>query len=69
MEPQVTCEMDVNMLELLGLQSCTSGAFMDNRLGLDAFEEVDRLIIVAAHPDDLETLCGGTVALLVERRH
>jgi LmbE family N-acetylglucosaminyl deacetylase len=35
--------------------------------GLEAFEEVKRLIIVAAHPDDLECVCGGTVALLVER--
>ena len=34
---------------------------------LDAFAEVQRLIIVAAHPDDLETICGGTVALLVQR--
>lgn len=40
---------------------------MDNMIGLDAFAEVERLIIVAAHPDDLETLCGGTVALLVQR--
>lgn len=31
------------------------------------FDEIERLIIVAAHPDDLETLCGGTVALLVQR--
>jgi LmbE family N-acetylglucosaminyl deacetylase len=35
--------------------------------GLEAFEEVERLIIVAAHPDDLETLCGGTVSLLAQR--
>jgi LmbE family N-acetylglucosaminyl deacetylase len=34
---------------------------------IDAFADVKRLIIVAAHPDDLETLCGGTVAQLVER--
>ena len=40
---------------------------MDNDIGLDAFAEIERLIIVAAHPDDLETLCGGTVALLVQR--
>ena len=31
------------------------------------FDDIERLIIVAAHPDDLETLCGGTVALLVQR--
>jgi len=34
---------------------------------IEAFEGVKRLIIVAAHADDLETLCGGTVAQLVER--
>ena len=35
--------------------------------GIEAFEKVQRLIVVAAHPDDLETICGGTVALLVQR--
>lgn len=40
---------------------------MEEKMGLEAFEEVERLIVVAAHPDDLETVCGGTVALLVER--
>jgi LmbE family N-acetylglucosaminyl deacetylase len=35
--------------------------------GLEAFAEVQRLIVVAAHPDDLETMCGGTAALLIER--
>jgi LmbE family N-acetylglucosaminyl deacetylase len=35
--------------------------------GLEAFEETKRLIVVAAHPDDLETLCGGTVTLLTQR--
>ena len=35
--------------------------------GIEAFAEVRRLIIVAAHPDDLETLCGGTVALLAQQ--
>jgi LmbE family N-acetylglucosaminyl deacetylase len=28
-------------------------------------EKVQRLMVVAAHPDDLETACGGTVALLI----
>jgi LmbE family N-acetylglucosaminyl deacetylase len=35
--------------------------------GLEAFDETKRLIVVAAHPDDLETLCGGTVTLLARR--
>jgi LmbE family N-acetylglucosaminyl deacetylase len=35
--------------------------------GLEAFEKVQRLIVVAAHPDDLETICGGTVALLAQQ--
>jgi len=35
--------------------------------GLEVFNETERLIVVAAHPDDLETLCGGTVTLLAER--
>ncbi len=35
--------------------------------GSEAFDEVRRLIVVAAHPDDLETVCGGTVALLAQR--
>jgi LmbE family N-acetylglucosaminyl deacetylase len=35
--------------------------------GLEAFDEVERLIVVAAHPDDLETICGGTVSLLTQR--
>lgn len=34
---------------------------------IEAFDEVKRLIVVAAHPDDLEVLCAGTVLLLAER--
>ena len=33
--------------------------------GMDAFEKVQRVIIVAAHPDDLECCCAGTVARLI----
>lgn len=40
---------------------------MTNPMGLEAFDEVQRLILVAAHPDDLETICGGTIALLARR--
>jgi LmbE family N-acetylglucosaminyl deacetylase len=34
---------------------------------LEAFDEVERLIVVAAHPDDMETLCGGTIVQLTQR--
>jgi LmbE family N-acetylglucosaminyl deacetylase len=36
-------------------------------MATEAFAEVQRLIVVAAHPDDLETICGGTIALLAQR--
>jgi LmbE family N-acetylglucosaminyl deacetylase len=34
---------------------------------LDAFAETKRLIVIAAHPDDLETMCGGTIYQLAQR--
>jgi LmbE family N-acetylglucosaminyl deacetylase len=34
--------------------------------GLEVFAEIERLIVVAAHPDDLETICGGTILKLVQ---
>ena len=33
--------------------------------GLDVFEDVKRVVVLAAHPDDLETMCGGTIAKLI----
>jgi LmbE family N-acetylglucosaminyl deacetylase len=31
------------------------------------FEDVQRVIVVVAHPDDMETLIGGTIAMLTDR--
>jgi LmbE family N-acetylglucosaminyl deacetylase len=39
----------------------------EEKKGLAVFSEIKRLIVVAAHPDDLESLCGGTVSLLARR--
>lgn len=35
--------------------------------GIEAFAETKRLIVIAAHADDLETMCGGTVFMLAQR--
>jgi len=40
---------------------------MSDIVGLEAFNDVKRLIVVGAHPDDLECACGGTILLLIER--
>lgn len=40
---------------------------MSDLRGIEAFDDVRRLIVVAAHPDDLECVCGGTIALLTAR--
>jgi LmbE family N-acetylglucosaminyl deacetylase len=37
---------------------------MEQVTGLEAFDEVERLIVVAAHPDDLGTFGGGHPILL-----
>ncbi len=34
---------------------------------LEAFDAAQRIIVVAAHPDDLETMCGGTIYQLAQR--
>ena len=39
----------------------------NNLAGFEVFEEVERAIVVAAHADDLETMCGGTMARLAQR--
>lgn len=40
---------------------------MSTYQSLKAFADIKRLIVVAAHPDDLETMCGGTIAQLIQQ--
>lgn len=40
---------------------------MQEPKGIDAFADTKRLIVIAAHPDDLETMCGGTIIQLIQR--
>lgn len=35
--------------------------------GIEAFDDIESILVVAAHPDDLETMCGGTLTLLRAR--
>lgn len=40
---------------------------MTGLLGIEAFDNVKRVIVVASHPNDMEKVCGGTISILVER--
>lgn len=37
------------------------------KTGFEAFDKVTRVIVVCAHSDDLETMIGGTISMLVQR--
>src|SRR3954470_6197429 len=39
----------------------------EQKMGLDVFEGVERVMVVGAHADDMETLMGGTAWLLRQR--
>ena len=40
---------------------------MAGKRGFEAFDDVQRVLVVAAHPDDLECCCAGTIARLIAR--
>ena len=49
------------------MQPFTGDSEVITMKGFDAFEKVERLIVIAAHPDDLESICGGTISMLTRR--
>jgi LmbE family N-acetylglucosaminyl deacetylase len=40
---------------------------MTTNQGFAAFADIKRLIVIAAHADDLESMCGGCIAMLTQR--
>lgn len=40
---------------------------MSDFMGMEAFDGVERVIVIAAHPDDMEVTCAGTLVQLIAR--